>query len=97
MTDDPADRILSAIAQLRADITQLRVDMMERIDRLQDRLTANHETEIVNFGLAERAERSAKVAREDVQSISEQVNALTRQVRSLSGRVDHLEDRGAHP
>ncbi len=76
---------------------------MARIDRLQDRLTQQSETDVrlpqqsetdvVNFAAVERAERLNKATREDVLSMGEQINALVRMVRVLSSRVDHLEDK----
>jgi hypothetical protein len=86
VNDDPATRILAAIESLR-------VDVMTRIDRLQDRLTTQHETEVVNLGIAERAERIAKTTEDNVRTMGEQINALLRMVHALSGRVDHLEDK----
>ena len=102
MNDDPTMRILAAIegvrsevADLRSEVASLRVDVMSRIDRLQDRLTTQHEAEVVNLGVAERAERIAKTTEDNVRTMGEQISALVRMVHTLSGRVDHLEDRSS--
>ena len=54
----------SEVAQLRSEVAQVRADVMERIDRLQDTVTAMHNEEVLSFGAAERAERIAYNSRE---------------------------------
>ena len=82
----------SEVAQLRSEVAQVRADVMERIDRLQDTVTAMHDEDVVNFGATERAERIAYNSREEVRgqgdtlnalvrAQGEQINALVRQVR----------------
>jgi hypothetical protein len=80
------------LTDLRADVTTFRTDVMARIDRLQDALTEQRQSDVVTFGAAERAEQIAKAAREDNLSLGEQLTALARMVRRLQTRVDQLEE-----
>jgi hypothetical protein len=63
------ERILAAIAALRADLggqiekvsddmIDLRVDLMARLDRLQDGMTEIRDDIMVNFGTADAARRA---------------------------------------
>jgi hypothetical protein len=61
MSDDRDARILAALDQLRGDLAgqlvQVRGDVMARIDRLQDALTAQRYDDVVNFGAEPSARR----------------------------------------
>jgi cobalamin biosynthesis protein CbiD len=81
------------IAAARQETIATRAAVMGRIDRLQDELTTARETEAVNFGAAERAERMAKGVRADLDTTVEQLNALVRIVRVLSNRVSAIETK----
>ncbi len=68
MSDDMMPRVLAALErlvkgqdQLRTDLIRTRPEIMERIDRLQDALTPQHQGEIVTLGVAERAERDGEI------------------------------------
>jgi|SRR6185437_12717944 len=105
MSDDVNARILSALDSLRAGQAKLeaglamleegqarlRLDLMARIDRLQDTLTAEQEANVVNFGAAERAEKIAKGVQGEVRAIGDQVNAMIRQIQRLQTDVRHLK------
>ena len=98
MSDERDARILAALEQLRDDLAgqlvQLRADVMARIDRLQDALAAQRDADAVNFGAAERAEKIALRAREEVRAMGGQVNAMVRQIQRLQSKVRQL--KGEH-
>ena len=88
------DQLRTGQDQLRIDLIRTRTDVMERIDRMQDALTARQEGEVVTLGVAERAERMAKATQDDVRIISEQVTAMFRQIRRLQSDVEALRGGG---
>jgi hypothetical protein len=90
MSGDP---ILAALARLEAGQTALRVDLMARIDRLQDAVTLQHEERIVDIGSAERAERLARAAQEDAASIGAIVTPLVRLVHGMRTQLDDLAEQ----
>jgi chromosome segregation ATPase len=81
------------IASLWQEITKVRTAVMDRIDRLQDQLTARRDADAVNSGAAERAEAMARAAQAGMHATADQIGALVRMVRSLSSRVDALEEK----
>ena len=70
---------------------QVRGDVMARIDRLQDALTAQRDDAAVNFGAAERAEKIALGVREEVRAMGGQVNAMVRQIQRLQSELRQLK------
>jgi hypothetical protein len=69
MSDQPDNPILAALARLEAgqtavgnavsvDLTRTRVDLMARMDRLEDGLTAIRDDIAVNFGPADAVKRA---------------------------------------
>jgi hypothetical protein len=90
MSGDP---ILAALARLEAGQTSLRVDLMARIDRLQDVVTLQHEERIVDIGSTERAERLAKAAQEDAAAIGNIVTPLVRLVHGMRTQLDDLAEQ----
>jgi uncharacterized coiled-coil DUF342 family protein len=81
------------IASLWQEITKVRTAVMDRIDRLQDQLTARRDADAVNSGAAERAEAIARAAQAGMHATADQIGALVRMVRTLSSRVDALEEK----
>ena len=53
--DEFRDALRVELGRIRAELGQVRSEVMARIDRLQDRMVAHHEADVVNFGAAERA------------------------------------------
>jgi hypothetical protein len=88
--DDP---ILAALARLEGGQTSLRIDLMARIDRLQDAVTLQHEERIVDLGSAERAERLARAAQEDAAAIGNIVTPLVRLVHGMRTQLDDLAEQ----
>lgn len=86
-------KVTAELTALDAKVTAFRAETMDRIDRLQDQLTARREGDVVVFDAAERAEKVAISTREEVHSISHQLNSLTRLVKMLQNRMDDFENR----
>ena len=84
------------VVALQTELASVRADVMGRVDRLQGRLAAEPEG-AVSVGAAERAERLARDARDEmrreVATLVEQVGALLRQNQALAARLDRLEGR----
>ena len=77
----------------REELTGTRVAIMARIDRLQDAATLQHDERIVDIGSAERSERLAKAARDDVTAIGEIVTPLIRLVHGIRAQLDDLAEQ----
>jgi hypothetical protein len=77
----------------RDELTEMRVEIMARIDRLQDASTIQHHERIVDVASSERAERIAKAAREDVTSLGEIVTPLIRVVHFMRSQIDDLAEK----
>ena len=84
------------VVALQTELASVRADVMGRVDRLQGRLAAEPEG-AVSVGAAERAERLAQDARDEmrreVATLVEQVGALLRQSQALAARLDRLEGK----
>jgi hypothetical protein len=93
MSEDP---ILAAIEALRTDlgggIEGLRVDVMARLDRQENQLTAIRDDIATNFGTADAARRANDKTREEVKALSDVVAAMQRQIHRL--QTDVLELKG---
>lgn len=72
--------------------TRLRVDLSERLDRLQNALDALRQGYIVDWGNVERGERIARGASEEVRALASQVSELTKFVHMLEAQI--REQRG---
>ena len=83
----------AAIARVRDELTEMRVAIMARVDRLQDASTLQHHERIVDVGASERAERIAKAARDDATSLGEIVTPLIRLVHLMRTQLDDLAEQ----
>jgi hypothetical protein len=70
---------------------RLRVDLMERMDRFDNALTAIRDDITVNMGRADHAHEVADSTRREVRLLGEQVNAMVRQIQRLQTDVRHLK------
>ncbi len=86
------NQVLEQLRLIRGDLGQLRADLMARLDRLQDALTAQRDADLVNYGAVERVERIARAASEETRALAEQVGAMVRQIRRLE--TDMREVKG---
>jgi hypothetical protein len=76
---------------VREELTRMRVDIMERIERLQDDVTNLRDDAFVTFARAERVERAT---RETTNGIGQELSGMHRQIRRLQDEVRIL--RGEH-
>jgi predicted nucleic acid-binding Zn-ribbon protein len=105
MPEPSLDTLLQAIQQVqstvgqfreeqtlvREELTRMRVDIMERIERLQDDVTNLRDDAFVTFARAERVERAT---RETTNGIGQELSGMHRQIRRLQDEVRIL--RGEH-
>jgi methyl-accepting chemotaxis protein len=75
---------------LAADLVKTRAALMARMDRLQNELTLRNEDAMVNMGAAERAERIAKAASDEVRAMGDMVTTMARQIQRLQTEVRQL-------
>jgi len=104
MSDDP---IISALARLEAGQatmsdrlarleqgqTQLRGDLMERMDRLQDAITDIHADIAVNFGAVDQARKVNDNTREDMRGLNDLVARMMTLLLRLQTEVAELKGR----
>jgi len=101
MSEDPVlvalRRIEAQMAEgfVSADVrmTQLRVDMMGKLEQVQNELTAIREDLSVAGFAAMRAVKRTDSDREDMQDLNELVNTVLRSLMRLRTDVDELKDR----
>ena len=86
------DAMMATMAT-RDDLTAMRTNIMDRIDRLQDAATLQHEERIVDVASAERCERLAKDARDDAAAIDAIVTPLIRLVHTIRTQLDDFAEQ----
>lgn len=86
--------VLAALERLENGQTELRVDMMARMDRLQDSLTAVRDDIAVNFGTADHVRRANDHTREEVQALAATQSAMLKQIQRLQADIREL--KGEH-
>lgn len=87
MAEDP---IIVALSRLEAGQTQLRVDVMARLDRVQSDITAIRDDIAVNFGTADDVRKANDHTREEVRSLHEVVALMRRQIQRLQTTVREI-------
>ncbi|WP_428489012.1 hypothetical protein [Rhodopila sp.] len=73
------------------DLTRLRVDVMARMDRFQDSLTAIRDDISTNYGIADAAQRANDNTRLELRALGDVVSGLVRQIRRLDTDVRSLK------
>ena len=74
----------------RADMLSMRAELMGRMDRLQDAVTAQQSDIAVNFGASDAVRRATENTREEVRGHYELLMILVRRVRVLERRLNDL-------
>jgi hypothetical protein len=96
MSDDPVLAALARLeagqASLRGDLTLLRVELMERMDRLQHSVDLVKDDVTVNYGSGDRVERLARSATDETRALAEVVRAMQRQIGKLRTDLEQLRD-----
>ena len=85
--------VLAAVTGLSDAVTKLRAAVMDRMDRLQDEVTALRADVTVNFGRTHKAEMVADNTRSEMRALSGVVNAMQKQIQHLQTEVRELRDR----
>jgi hypothetical protein len=81
---------LARLEQGQQELQQGQHDIMARIDRLQDTVTAMQSDITVNFGAAEHVQRREENTREEVRTLTNLVYAMERQIKHLQTEVRDL-------
>ena len=88
------DSVLAALARLeegqtkmREELTQFRVDVMARFERVEDNLSEIRDDINVNMHRADRADDNASHARDELRT-------MWRAIQKLRTRVEELEGKG---
>jgi hypothetical protein len=95
MSDDPMQAVLAALARLEAGQVQLRVDLMARLDRMQDTITAIRDDIAMNYGTAEHVRRANDNTRDELRALADTQMAMLRQIQRLRTDLDELKGRQA--
>ncbi len=93
MSDQPDGfaQILAEIAGLRGELTGVRTELgPDRMDRLQDALTAIRDHVGMTICRVDAAFRASPSAREDVRGLEQHVGIMCRQIRRLEDRVREI-------
>ena len=95
------ERIVFALQQeqisLRTDMTTLRVDLMARMDRLEDQITLIREDITVNIGASDSVRTANEGTKAELRALSGMVFTMTRQIRRLQTQVDELSGKPSAP
>jgi hypothetical protein len=87
MAEISLDTVLQAISELRTDL-------VGRIDRLQNGLDDLHQGYIVDWGNVERTALIARGASDETRALSIQVTELTKLARRLEAQLRDLRGAG---
>jgi hypothetical protein len=88
VSDDP---ILAALGRLEVGQTKMRADVMERIDRLQDAVTAIRDDISVDMGAVDMARMVNDNTREDVKQMREQLSVMWKQLKKAEADIRELK------
>jgi uncharacterized coiled-coil DUF342 family protein len=91
MSDEVLSVILNTLTRLETGQEALRTDVMARIDRLQDAVTAIRADIAVNYGAADHVRRANDNTREEVRALADTVSAMERQIQRLQTQVRELK------
>jgi chromosome segregation ATPase len=92
------EKLQTELTGVQAELTgletsqeKLRVDLMARMDRLQDSLSGVRDDIVTNFGVHLSDSERLDHTRDELRDLSGQMNQLILQVRKLADRVRVLE------
>jgi hypothetical protein len=92
--DHRMDKLDQRMDKLDGQMIQIRTDVMERIDRLQNTLTGLRSDMLVNYGATERVSRSQENSDEQRRLLQDQVNLMHKRILGIDERVRNLEEKG---
>lgn len=90
-TDSRLDAVVARLEHVESGQDRFRVDLMGRIDRLQNQFTSLRDDVAVNFGRADKAEEAADGTRRELRALSDIVSAMERQIQHLQTDVRQLK------
>ena len=85
------DAVDKSRSDVMAELAKVRGEIMARLDRHGDELSAIHEDIIVDFGASDQVRRANLNTREELRLLGDQVNAITRQILRLQTEVRELK------
>lgn len=85
-----ADRLDRMQQRQGTDLAAHRTDLMARLDRLQDSITAIRDDITVNMGAADNAKEAALSTRRELRGLSEMTSAMRRQIERLQTQMREL-------
>jgi hypothetical protein len=102
MSDDPMQPVLDVLVRLEAGQVKLRADslaelgssraaIMDRVERLENRITEVRDDIAVAMGSSDQMQRANDNTRADLRSMQDQVSVMWRQIKSLEIRIDGIE------
>jgi len=91
--EDKVERLETGQVELRGEMTAMRVDVMLRLDRHENRLSDIRDDIAVSMARADQAALVAVNTREEARLLGQQVALLQRQVNKLQTRLDQLEPK----
>jgi predicted nuclease with TOPRIM domain len=91
--DDRLGHLDGRLGHLEQGVDRLRIDLMARMDRLQDGLASVRNDVIVNYGNTERVERSVRSGEEQTRLLADQVNLMFKRILGIDERVRALEEK----
>lgn len=80
-----------ALERLEAGQTKLRIDVMERIDRLANGITGIHDDISVNMGTADAVRRAHNHTREELRDLADNVSTMYRILARLETQIRELK------
>ncbi len=90
MAEPSNEDLLRAITRMGEGLTQLRADMMVRLDRVQDDVQAIRDDIGVNMASAERVRHAHDGTRAELRDMGDQLAAIWRKVQRLESEVRTL-------
>jgi uncharacterized phage infection (PIP) family protein YhgE len=81
----------AGLTSVKASQTSLRVDLMARMDRLENINTAIRDDISVNFGAVDAVRRANDNTRDELRALSDVVSLMHRQINRLQTEVEQLK------
>jgi hypothetical protein len=92
--DDSIAGLKKDVGTLQSALLSVRTDLMARMDRLQNKMSAVSDDITVNYGAVEQTDRIARSASAETRALAQTVSAMQRQIRRIAAKVfgdDDLE------
>jgi len=87
------DRLEEGQNRFRRDLDSVRVDVMDRIDRLQEQFTQVRDESLVNFAFIAKIDQRQENTHEEHRLTMDIVNTMMGMLRRHAGRLEAIEDK----